>query len=143
MAKLENAKLENYTPHKITVMDKNKQVLFDLPSLGNARCRHNFEVMERLTYDNHEVTIQQGEFGATSGLPEPKENTRYVVSRIVAEANEDRTDLLMVFGTVRDDQKRIIGCCGFSRLRRGEMEMLRDKLLHNSSWHVQGADAVA
>ena len=136
-------KLENYTPHKMTVMDRNNQGLFALPSLGNARCRQNFEVMERLTYDSHEVTIQQGEFGATSGLPEPKENTRYVVSRIVAEANEDRTDLLMVFGTVRDDQNRIIGCRGFSRLRRGEMEMLRDKLMDNSSWHVQGADAVA
>ena len=136
-------KLENYTPHKITVMDRNKQVLFDLPSLGNARCRNDFKVMERLTYGSHEVTIQQGEFGATSGLPEPKENTRYVVSRIVAEANEDRTDLLMVFGTVRDDQNRIIGCRGFSRLRRGEMEMLRDKLMDNSFWHVQGADAVA
>ena len=136
-------KLENYTPHTISVMDENKQVMFELPSLGKARCRENFHVVETFTYDDHEVTVKQGGFGETTHLPEPKENTRYIVSRIVAEGNEDRTDLLMVVGTVRDGQNRIIGCRGFSRIWRGELEMLRDELMHNTSWHIQGADAAA
>lgn len=123
-----NKNLENYTPHKIVVMNEDDEILFQLPSLGKARCDQDFHIVDRIAFEGHEVTVQQGKFGGTNGLPEPKENTLYIVSRIVAEANEDRLDLLMVFGTVRDDQNRIIGCRGFSRVRRGEMEMLHDTL---------------
>lgn len=54
--------------------------------------------------------------GNETALPEPVEGTYYIVSRIACEAMPERSDLLMVDGTVRDENGRIIGCTGFSVL---------------------------
>ena len=61
-----------------------------------------------------EVTYFKG--GVEMPLPPEQEGVLYIVSRITAEALPGRSDLLMVDGTVRDDDGRIIGCTGFSQL---------------------------
>ena len=47
-------------------------------------------------------------------LPVAPNGTFYIVSRIAALAMPERTDLLMVDGTIRDENGRIIGCTGFA-----------------------------
>ena len=47
-------------------------------------------------------------------LPVAEDGKFYIVSRIAAMAMPERTDLLMVDGTIRDDTGRIIGCTGFA-----------------------------
>ena len=56
------------------------------------------------------------EDGVEMPLPNQQEGVTYIVSRITAEALPTRDDLLMVDGTVRDDDGRIIGCTGFAQL---------------------------
>jgi hypothetical protein len=56
------------------------------------------------------------EDGVEMPLPSEQEGVLYIVSRITAEALPGRSDLLMVDGTVRDDDGRIIGCTGFAQL---------------------------
>ena len=60
------------------------------------------------------VTYSEG--GVEMPLPNQQEGVLYIVSRITAEALPGRSDLLMVDGTVRDDDGSIIGCTGFAQL---------------------------
>lgn len=53
-----------------------------------------------------------------TGLPEPKQNTYYIVSKMVAQACPERGDLIFS-GTmvrVRDNAGAIVGCVDFSRV---------------------------
>lgn len=61
-----------------------------------------------------EVTYSEG--GEEMPFPAEQRGVFYIVSRITAEALPGRSDLLMVDGTVRDDDGRIIGCTGFAQL---------------------------
>jgi hypothetical protein len=56
------------------------------------------------------------EDGVEMPMPNQQRGVTYIVSRITAEALPNRVDLLMVDGTVRDDDGRIIGCTGFAQL---------------------------
>lgn len=49
-------------------------------------------------------------------LPEPKKDTWYIVSKIVAQACPDRSDLLIPDGMVRDKNGAVVGCIDFSRV---------------------------
>jgi len=60
------------------------------------------------------VTYSEG--GEEKPFPAEQRGVFYIVSRITAEALPGRSDLLMVDGTVRDDDGRIIGCTGFAQL---------------------------
>ena len=62
------------------------------------------------------TSVTYEEDGVEMPLPDKQEGVLYIVSRITAEALPNRDDLLMVDGTVRDDDGRIIGCTGFSQL---------------------------
>jgi hypothetical protein len=48
-----------------------------------------------------------------TGLPEPEEGTRYIVSSPVLNACPDRLDLLSPGDAVRNGAKQVIGCVGF------------------------------
>lgn len=50
------------------------------------------------------------------GLPEPKKDTWYIVSKIVAQACPERSDLLIPDGIVRDKSGAVVGCVNFSRV---------------------------
>ena len=62
------------------------------------------------------IDIMEKSFSEIEGLPEPKENTYYVVSALVAGAAKNRNDLLIPNDTVRDDQGRIIGCRSLAKI---------------------------
>jgi hypothetical protein len=64
-----------------------------------------------------EVPVTATSYGAVSDLPEPNPVNVYVVSRVVAEASPDRSDLLIPGEAVRDQAGRVIGCRGLCSLR--------------------------
>jgi hypothetical protein len=49
-------------------------------------------------------------------LPEPKPDTYYIVSKMVAQACPEREDLILPGTLVRDADGHVIGCVDFSRV---------------------------
>lgn len=84
-------KIINLTPHTITIIDDNGNVVGSYESAGLAR-------------------VDSLPLGDVVGLPEPEDGTVYVVSVLVAERLPHRTDLRVPGGQVRDGDGRIIGC---------------------------------
>lgn len=54
-------------------------------------------------------------YGIT-GLPEPKPDTYYIVSKILAQACPEREDLIFPGTTVYDADDNVVGCIDFSRV---------------------------
>ena len=69
-------KFVNYTPHDIVLNDGTIY-----PSLGSARVSAEFRQMNEILYSQ--------KFGDIIGLPEPEENTIYIVSSIVLSAAKE------------------------------------------------------
>jgi len=100
----------NLTPHTINIVDEAGNKIVDLPSEGEARA-----VQKNVNFGHlGDVPLVRAEFGEPIGLPEPAENTFYVVSAITANAAKvaGRTtdDLLLTAETVRNEKNQIIGC---------------------------------
>lgn len=73
-------------------------------------------VVDQLEIAGQVVAINATTYGEPEGLPEAAEGTYYIVSALTAQAAKDRTDLLIVDGTVRDADNRICGCTAFGRV---------------------------
>ena len=51
-----------------------------------------------------------------AGLPEPKKDTYYIVSQMLAQACPERKDLIFPGTLVRDESGDVVGCIDFSRV---------------------------
>ena len=100
----------NLTPHSINLI-KN-EVTTTIESSGMARCKEE-EILEGFVDD---IPIYKKEYGEVYGLPDPVDNTIYIVSFIVLKAlNGSRNDVYTITNTARDDN----GCiCGFKALSK-------------------------
>nr|DAF27344.1 MAG TPA: hypothetical protein [Caudoviricetes sp.] len=106
----------NLTPHAINIVDKDGNKIVDLPSEGEARA-----VQTNISIGSlGDIPLVKTEFGEPIGLPEPAENTFYVVSAITANAAKiaGRTtdDLLLTAETVRNEKNQIIGCRALAKI---------------------------
>lgn len=90
--------------------------LATFPSKGVARATASKAVVDQLEVAGQVVAVNATTYGSPEGLPEPVEGTYYIVSALTAQAAKDRTDLLIVDGTVRDADNRICGCTAFGRV---------------------------
>jgi galactitol-specific phosphotransferase system IIB component len=91
----------NLTPHDIVLCGNT------ITSSGVARCVTNVEQIGEIAG----VKINRKSFGEVTGLPEPKADTIYIVSAIVAQAiSGKRNDVFIVDDTIRNEQGQIIGC---------------------------------
>jgi hypothetical protein len=101
----------NLTPHAINLMpDGPDGPAATIPPSGQvARCAVNRVQIYTVIADGITVPVNKTQFGMVSDLPDPRPDTIYVVSALVAQAVPDRLDVFMVDDTVRDDQGRIIG----------------------------------
>ena len=119
----------NMTPHSINLVDSDHSALTTIePSGKTLRVpRPLDEKVTEVTVGTATVTVNRKVFaglsavvvdadGNETALAEPESGTYYIVSRIACEAMPERSDLLMVDGTVRDENGRIIGCTGFAVL---------------------------
>jgi hypothetical protein len=111
-------KIRNYTPHTIHLHCNGEQVTF--PSHGVARVAEEQTVV-RTTTQGYE--IRKTLYKQITGLPEPVDDTLYVVSIVVAQANarapQPRPDLLCPdtgLSCLRDERGTITGITGFVTL---------------------------
>ena len=106
----------NLTPHEVKIVDGGNNVVAVFPSDGVARASQHDVLVDEI----NSIPVVKTEFGEVLGLPEPAEDTVFIVSRITVEVARARglntDDLLITSGAVRDDQGRIVGCRALARL---------------------------
>jgi len=110
-------KLINLTPHSISLV-KDGDILITLPASGTiARVEEVRTDMEPLFVADadDDIPVSTVTYGKVEGLPEPVEDTGYVVSFMVREAvGARRPDVFSPGPLVRDDAGNIIGCLGLT-----------------------------
>jgi hypothetical protein len=92
-------------------MGENEEVIEEIPSSGKARVE---EEMTK-TGEINGVPVYKKTYSKVKGLPDPKKDTYFYVSSLVASASE-RDDLLVPGEFVRDDDGRILGIKSFAQL---------------------------
>ncbi|MEU5524511.1 hypothetical protein ABZ759_28600 [Streptomyces sp. NPDC047860] len=105
--------LVNLTPHHIRVLGDNDTLLCALPPTHTpARCHETTQPAGelRLGSEKKALPLVRLRLGDVTGLPEPSAGTWHIVSRLVADALPQRTDLLVPHDVVRDSEGQITGC---------------------------------
>jgi hypothetical protein len=110
------AKLINLTPHEITIISEEGDFRLT-PSGEVARATSTTEVVGEV----NGIEVVKSTFGSVTGLPEPAEDTIYIVSLLVLQALKgQRTDVVGPDtgpeSAVRDADGRIVGVKRFQRL---------------------------
>ena len=109
-------RIVNLTPHEVKIVDGGNNVVAVFPSDGVARVSQYDVLVDEINL----IPVVKTEFGEVLDLPEPAEDTVFIVSRITVEVARARglntDDLLITSGAVRDDQGRIVGCRALARL---------------------------
>lgn len=103
----------NLTPHKITFVGENGSVLKEIEPSGQL-ARVAVKTVKTGFFDD--LPITESVFGEVEGLPDPCENTVYIVSSLVAQRCRDRSDVFIPNESVRDANGRIIGCLSLGRI---------------------------
>ncbi len=103
----------NLTPHAITFVDDNdKPILIVEPSGNLARVSVRTEHVGSI--NNIPITVSV--FGEVEGLPDPNNDTIFLVSSLVAQRVRNRDDVFIPNESVRDLNGRIIGCRSLGRI---------------------------
>lgn len=111
MATRKIQKLVNLTPHAITMMDDNENIIFIIEPSGNvARVSVRTERTETLTFNDMPLATSKSVYGKVEGLPEAEDGVVYIVSSMVAQRVPEREDVFIPNESVRDEIGRIIGC---------------------------------
>ena len=98
--------IKNYTPHELTFVDDQNEVILKVPSSGIARAAQS-----RFTVGTiNGIPVNKTSFGQVENLPEPEEGVILVVSALTAQACPERGDVYITDDAVRDEAGRIIGC---------------------------------
>jgi hypothetical protein len=100
-------KVLNFTPHPITVVNGENEVVRTIQSSGLVRLKAS-TVSADFAVDGIPVTKTQ--FGEPEGLPEFEDGVFYIVSQLVKSALPSRKDLLVPAEVVRDASGNILGC---------------------------------
>lgn len=109
---IDGVTLLNATPHALNIVQSDGSTLTLKASGICPRCASS-EIVER-AIGLIEVTRQT--LGHVEGLPDPVPGLYFIVSRLVASAADNRDDLLVPGSLIRDDQGKVVGCKGLSRI---------------------------
>jgi hypothetical protein len=102
----------NLTPHKITFMNDDNNVVMDvLPSGDVARVSSTSVVVDSV----NGIDVCTTSFGDVVGLPDAVDGVVYIVSRMCKSAVSGRDDVLVPGDAVRNDDGNIVGCRNLSR----------------------------
>lgn len=97
----------NLTPHEVTFLDKHNNVIQTIPSSGKvARLSSNTITTDYI----NGIPVTETHFGEIENLPDPKPNTIYITSSLVAQNVMMRDDIYIPNESVRNEQGQIIGC---------------------------------
>lgn len=97
----------NLTPHEVNVVSNGTTRTFN-PSGTVARVSVTDTVVD--TIDG--VDILEERYSDVVDLPDPADDTIYIVSLLVCQACPERIDLVHPSRPIRDDAGRIVGCGG-------------------------------
>ncbi len=104
----------NLTPHDVVLIHPDGTRQRYLPESIPARVEEKTKQLRTCHYTG--VPVMYSELGDVTGLPPWMANTIYIVSRIVAAAYPDRTDLFYPTNFDRDDAGRIIGARALGKM---------------------------
>ncbi len=94
----------NYTPHAITVVsDTTEDGVTEFPSVGVARVSSTISRVG----EHAGILFTRQSFGEVTGLPPQTKGVWLIVSRLVAAACPNRTDLLVPGNLIRDNEGRV------------------------------------
>lgn len=100
----------NLTPHEISIVNEEGNVIKVFESAGVARAAQNDVQIGML----EGIPIIETTFGEPVDLPEYSQGTYYIVSALTAKAaslsGRSTRDLLLTGKTVRNSDGQIIGC---------------------------------
>ncbi len=106
-----DVEIVNLTPHEITLVREDGEVMKIPPSGQVARVKVEQEVVNEI----NGISIVRTKFGDIEGLPEPQDGKIFIVSSLVAQAAAKlgRTDVVAPDtspqGVIRDENGRIVG----------------------------------
>lgn len=109
----------NKTPHTIVITNGRKEKIINIPPDGNPiRIEEiiNNESDRLQINGNVNIPVYEVENDINCDIPEQRNNTYYIVSRVVAESFPDRSDLLVPHDFIRDSEGVIIGCTSFKKI---------------------------
>jgi len=111
--------LINLTPHAVTVVDGDNNVIASIPSSGVARASQQDVPAGSIEFDGASIPVVKTEFGGVE-LPELAEGVVYIVSMITVQAakavGRSVEDLLFPSGIpIRDANGQIIGVRALAR----------------------------
>ncbi|MBF6523069.1 hypothetical protein [Nocardia farcinica] len=107
--------LINLTFHPIDLYDTEDRRIAHFPSTTQpARVREHHTPAPPLTHHGITIPLARVTYRDTAeNLPDPTPDTHLIVSRIIAFAHPQRTDLVFPLDEVTDTRGQIIGCRGF------------------------------
>lgn len=102
----------NLTPHPVNIYRDGELVVTYEPSGTIARVGF----VSNEVGDINGVPVSVTGFGPTTDLPSQEEDTIFIVSLLVRQANPDRKDLVNPDGPIYSEEnpRQVIGCRGFS-----------------------------
>lgn len=109
-------KIINLTPHTINFVGQDNAIIETIPSSGVARATQRREIVDTIVANGISLPIARCTYGDVQGLPEPMDDTIYIVSAITAQAVPTRPDVFIVDDSVRDESGRIIGVRGLAHI---------------------------
>ena len=109
-------KIVNLTPHTINFVGQDNTIVATIPSSGVARATQRREIVDTIMANGVTLPIARCTYGDVQGLPEPMDDTIYIVSAITAQAVPTRPDVFIVDDSVRDENGRIIGVRGLAHV---------------------------
>lgn len=108
-----NMKFINLTPHDITIVNENGEVVKTITASGTI-ARLKTETITTGYLDD--IPVTKTVFGKVENLPSPQENTVFIVSSLIAQAVPERTDIFIPNESVRNDKGRIVGCRSLGKI---------------------------
>ena len=106
----------NLTPHTINIMDSDGNEVSKFESMGIARA----DSFETIVSELNGIPVVEMSYGNPIGLPDPADDTAYIVSMLTIQAaiqvGRTTSDLYTTADLVRNDKGQIIGCRKLSRV---------------------------
>jgi len=100
----------NLTPHPVKI-ERTDGTFLELPKGSTVpRLSVSTEVVQQI----EGINVVKTTFGETVDLPAATESTILIVSRLVKDANPERTDLVCPGEAIRDEAGKVVGSRGFS-----------------------------
>jgi len=106
-------KIVNLTPHSISFIDENGNIIRIVETSGDV-ARLTTKTVVTGEYDG--IPVTETEYGEITGLPDPTPDTIFVVSSLIAQRVPERDDVFIPNESVRDNAGRIIGCRSLGRI---------------------------